>query len=75
MEELMPKKNTYSAVWTFFGLKKTQKEDDESVVCRLCRSVVLARGGNTSNLFSHLKIHHAKEYTSIEKGKRRQRQQ
>ena len=71
MEELMPKKNTYSAVWTFFGLKKTQKEDDESVVCRLCRSVVLARGGNTSNLFSHLKIHHAKEYTSIEKGKKK----
>ena len=67
----MQKKNTYSAVWTIFGLKKTQKEDDKSVVCHLCQSVVLARGRNTSNLFSHLKIHHAKKCTSIEKGEKK----
>ena len=65
MEELVAKKNTYSPVWAFFGLKKDHGNDDESVICLLCRAVVLARGGNTSNLFSHPKVHHAKEHASI----------
>jgi len=43
------------------------------VPCCLCRSVVLAWGGNTSNLFRHLKIHHTKEYVSIEKGNKKQK--
>ena len=42
MEELVAKKNTYSPVWEFFGLKKDHEDDDESVICRLCRSIVLA---------------------------------
>jgi len=64
------KKNTYSAVWTFFGLKKDQNnDDDELVMCHLCQSVVLAQGGNTNNLFRH----HAKEYVSIEKGQKKQK--
>ena len=33
----------------------------------------MARGGNTSNLFSHLKIHHVKEHASIEKSKKKNR--
>ena len=32
---------------------------------------MLAQGGNTSNLFSHLKINHAKECASKEKGKKK----
>ena len=71
MEELVAKKNTYSPVWAFFGLKKDHKDNDDSVICHLCRAVVLARGGNTSNLFSHLKIHYAKEHASIEKSKKK----
>ena len=71
MEELVAKKNTYSPVWAFFGLKKDNENDDESVICRLCRTVVLARGGTTSNLFSHPKVHHAKEHASIEKNKKK----
>ena len=71
MEELVAKKNTYSPVWTFFGLKKDHEDDDDSVICRLCQAVVLAQGGNTSSLFSHLKIHHAKEHASIEKSKKK----
>ena len=46
MEELVAKKNTYSPVWAFFGLKKDHEDDDESVICRLCRAVTLVRGGN-----------------------------
>ena len=72
MEELVAKKNTYSPVWAFFGLKKDHEDDDDSVISCLCRAVVLARGGNTSNLFSHLNIHHAKEHISIEKRRHRQ---
>ena len=71
MEELVAKKNTHSPVWAFFGLNKDQEDDDESVVCHLWQSIVLVRGGNTPNLFSHLKIQHAKEYASIENGKKK----
>ena len=60
MEELMSKKLLFSGL-DIFGLKMTQKEDNKPVVCRLCQLVVLAQDGNTSNLFSHLKIHHAKD--------------
>ena len=67
----MAKKNTYSPVWAFFRLRKDHEDDDDSVICRLCRAAVLARGGNTSNLFSHLKIHHAKEHASIKKSKKK----
>ena len=66
MEELVAKRNTFSPVWAFFGLKKDHEDDDKSVICRLCQAVVLAQGGNTRNLFSHLKVHHAREHTSIE---------
>ena len=31
----------------------------------------MAQGGNKINLFSHLKIDHAKEHTSVEKGKKK----
>ena len=57
-------------MWAFFGLKKDCKDDDKSVIGRLCRAVVLAGGGNTTNLFSHLKVHHMKEYASIERTRR-----
>jgi len=71
MDELVPKKNTHLPVWTYVGLRRDHQENVETVICRLCRAVILARGGNTSNLFSHLKNHHAKEHASIEKQKKK----
>ena len=71
MEQLVAKKNIYSSVWAFFGLKKDREDNDDSVICHLCRAIVLAQGGNTSNLFSHLKIHHVKEHALIEKDKKK----
>jgi len=36
--------------------------DDGTAICRLCLKRVLAKHGNTSNLFSHLKNNHLKAY-------------
>ena len=29
-----------------------------TAICSLCKSVVVAKGGNTSNLLAHLRVHH-----------------
>ncbi len=62
VEEFVPKPGTKSELWTYFGLKKGSSgkaiDDGWSVYCKLCRSRVLAKGGNTSNLRAHLKNHH-----------------
>ena len=60
----MPKKKTHLPVWAFFRLRKYSQESDENVICHLCKAVILARDGNTTNLYSHLKYHHAKEHAS-----------
>ena len=56
-------------------VKKAHKDNDDSVICHLCRTVMLAQGGNTSNLFSHLKIHHAKECASKKRERKRKHRQ
>jgi len=43
--------------------------DENMVLCGLCQKPVLTRGGNTSNLSSHLRNHHAKEYAAVNKVK------
>ena len=68
--ELYEKRGTTSQVWSFFGLKSKEDKDNENVVCRLCRKSVLARGGNTSNLVSHLKNHHPNEHSTFIKGRK-----
>ena len=67
---IVKKKNTKSPVWTFFGLKASDsgcvnKEDIDRPVCRECGKSVLAKGGNTSNLFWHLKEHHPTLYLEV----------
>ena len=58
---LLPRPKSTSLVWDHFGFKpdetglKPQRKD--TAVCRLCKCSVEAKGGNTSNLFSHLRIH------------------
>ena len=64
-DDLMAKKGTTSFVWNFFGVKKNDDSDKDTAVCRLCCKSVLARGGNTSNLTSHLRNNHAKEYATV----------
>ena len=74
MEELVAKKHLFISLGIPW-VKEDNNDDDDSVICRLCQTVVLAQRGNTSNLFSHLKIHHTKEHASIEKEKIRRHQQ
>ena len=52
-----------------FGLNKEEGDSDKAI-CRLCRKSVLARGGNTSNLVSHLKKHHPKEHSIVTKARK-----
>ena len=70
MEDLVAKKNTYSPVWAFFGLKKDHEDDDNCTLSSMPSRRIGARR-NTRNLFSHLKIYHAKEHASIEKSKKK----
>ena len=67
--ELVAKKGTTLHVWTFFGLSKEEKDSDKAI-CRLCQKSVLAHGGNTSNLVSHLKNHHPKEHSIVAKARK-----
>ena len=55
-EELISKKKTVSAAWIFF---------DSTAICRLCKRSVSAKGGNTSNLFSHLRQKHPRQFSEI----------
>ena len=65
MAELVNITGTKSVAWDYFGLEKGadgRVVDDGSAVCRLCCKRVLAKHGNTSNLFSHLKNNHSTVY-------------
>ncbi len=65
-EELVPKKGAPSVVWNFFGFRKSDNEQ-KAILCKACRATVVAGGGNTSNLFHHLKMKHAKQYYESQK--------
>ena len=59
--ELAAKRKTTSPVWTYFGLEKDEGgkiKTKDVAVCRKCHCHMQAKGGNTSNLLSHLKMHH-----------------
>ncbi len=60
--------NTVSPVWIYFGLEADGQGkliSKEIAICRLCNSRTSTKGGSTSNLFSHLKNHHPKEYAYL----------
>ncbi|KAL1268564.1 hypothetical protein QQF64_033927 [Cirrhinus molitorella] len=65
---LVPKRGGTSVIWNWFGFKSSDTEQT-SVICKVCRRVVTARGGNTSNLFHHLKNMHAREYEEATRAK------
>ena len=59
-DELVKKKGGTSVVWNWFGFKISDP-DQKTALCKLCRGVVLAKGGNTTNLFNHLKNIHVRD--------------
>ena len=54
-----------------FGFKadfKGQPIDENKPICQLCQHPIAMKGGNTSNLFSHLKNYHPKKYSELKAG-------
>ena len=69
--ELVKKSKSKSVVWTLFGFKadaNSQPIDENKPICQLCQHTIAVKGGNTSNLFSHLKNHHPKKYSELKAG-------
>lgn len=63
--DLISKPRGKSSVWLYFGLKADengQPLNSGGAICRLCRKVVLAKGGNTTNLRSHLMRRHRADF-------------
>ena len=61
-----------SAVWTFFGHKHDSNKkpiDESKPIFKTCRGEVAVKGGNTTNLFSHLKHQHPKQYSELQLNK------
>lgn len=56
-KELIPKKGGTSVVWNYFGFTLADTEQT-AVICKECKKPVISKGGNTSNLFHHLKHQH-----------------
>lgn len=53
-----------SLVWQHFAKMK----DGKSVQCRICQKRI-NYNSNTSNMISHLKIHHVTQYNHVKAGK------
>ena len=51
------KKNNSSVIWSCFGFR-IEDEQQSDVICKACRKPVTTKGGNTTNLFSHLQQSH-----------------
>ena len=60
-EELVKKKGATSIIWNWFGLKRSD-EQQQAILCRMCGATMLAKSGNTTNLFYHLKMKRVTEY-------------
>ena len=72
MCELVSKEKATSLVWNYFGFEAGEDGkpiNSENAICRIasgCRKKpVLAKGGNTSNLLTHLRRHHPKQYAEL----------
>ena len=71
--ELLPLSRSKSAIWAFFGFpakdgqfieQDTCKRKRKEVICKTCRKE-FPYTGSTTNLISHLRNNHTKEYTTM----------
>ncbi|KAL7863945.1 hypothetical protein AOLI_G00153650 [Acnodon oligacanthus] len=63
-----PTQNLLSRVWEYFGFLKDTGGSvvfDGYPICRMCQQRVEAKGGDTTNMFLHLKAHHLQIYKEI----------
>ena len=57
-------------MWIYFGFEADEEgrpKVRDAVICWLCKKSVSAKGSNTSNLLSHLKVHHPQQYLEVKK--------
>ena len=69
--KLLPLPGSKSAIWAFFGFPakdgqfiEQDKRKRKEVICKTCRKE-FAYTGSTTNLISHLRNNHTKEYTTM----------
>lgn len=52
-------RSNQSKVWKYFGHYKVNGEiNKQETVCKICLAVKSYKGGNTSNMMTHLTVHH-----------------
>ena len=69
---LVTKKNTKSVVWNYFGIKADENGvqipgEESRPICRTCHKTVVSKGGNTTNVFVHLRDGHPTLYKEATK--------
>ena len=68
---LLPKSKTTSLVWEHFGFEADDSgqkpKTTETAMCRLCKRNVEAKGSNTSNLRSHLRVPRQLTFRELER--------
>ena len=65
---LLPKPHTTSPVSAHFGFepdKEGKAKTTDTATCGHCKKHVKSKGSNTTNLFSHLKVHHPMKYAEM----------
>ena len=68
---LVKKPHCKSVVWNYFGLELNEnnvpvKEKEDKPVCQTGKKTVLAKGGNTLNMLTHLPDHHPELYAEAQ---------
>uniref|UniRef100_A0A1X7UF28 BED-type domain-containing protein n=1 Tax=Amphimedon queenslandica TaxID=400682 RepID=A0A1X7UF28_AMPQE len=69
---LVSKRNTTSFVWQYFGFRPRNSgrpREEDRPICKICSKIVISKGGNTSNLPSHIRIKHPEEYQRLKEKK------
>lgn len=65
---LLSKRDARSPIWQFYGLPADENGTVircDFSICKLCKKGVKAKGGSTSNLRNHLKIHHPSQSRNL----------
>ena len=67
--EKFVKCNGSSRVWTFMlqGINSENKLPSGKAQCKLCKEILICKGGSTSSLLNHLRLKHAVEYNCKDK--------
>ncbi len=55
-------------IWSWYGYKSSDTAQT-TILCKICHHVVIAKGGNTNNLFHHPKSMHVHDYEDATRAK------